>query len=242
MASTNMFLSAVVTGATSGIGLRVARLLARGGAELTVTGRDERRLDETARDLGCRALPLNLNDPLSVNAFLRDLGGDRFDCFVVNAGSPEKDPADQARQTAGALTVLAGAAGLVADGGVLGVTNTLFTQYPDEAIPPEFLAYVRGKRELTVRLAEIAAGHPRLRAVDFALDFVAGTRGLDAIMSPAGAAQYVDAMRAMTTDGKLTSADEAGMFIYDRLCDPPGDGVRLGIDGSTSRLDAPAAG
>jgi hypothetical protein len=136
--------------------------------------------------------------------------------------------------------VLTGAAGVVAAGGVLGVTNTLFTQHPDDAIPPEFLPYVLGKRRLTARLAEVAARHSQLRAVDFALAFVTGTRGLDAIMSRAEAEQYVNAMRATTMDGKLTSADEAGRFIYERLHDAPG-GVHLGIDGSSVRLAAPSA-
>jgi NADP-dependent 3-hydroxy acid dehydrogenase YdfG len=69
MANTNKILSAVVTGGTSGIGYCVAWRLAQDGVELTVTGRDERRLEETAHELDCRALPLDLNDPHSVNAF-----------------------------------------------------------------------------------------------------------------------------------------------------------------------------
>ncbi|MBM0279904.1 SDR family NAD(P)-dependent oxidoreductase [Micromonospora tarensis] len=46
---------AVVTGGTSGMGLATARRLIAEGAHVTVTGRDQRRLDDAVASLGARA-------------------------------------------------------------------------------------------------------------------------------------------------------------------------------------------
>ena len=47
---------AVVTGASSGIGSAIARSLASEGVELLVAGRDRKRLDEIASQVGARAV------------------------------------------------------------------------------------------------------------------------------------------------------------------------------------------
>jgi 3-oxoacyl-[acyl-carrier protein] reductase len=46
----------LVTGGTSGIGRGVARVLTEAGAKVAVTGRDEARLLEVARELGVLAI------------------------------------------------------------------------------------------------------------------------------------------------------------------------------------------
>jgi NAD(P)-dependent dehydrogenase (short-subunit alcohol dehydrogenase family) len=47
---------AVITGGNSGIGLATAKEFADQGAEIAVAGRDQRTLDEAARQLGPDAL------------------------------------------------------------------------------------------------------------------------------------------------------------------------------------------
>ena len=42
---------AIITGGTSGIGLETARIFAEGGAKVTITGRDENKLERAAEDL-----------------------------------------------------------------------------------------------------------------------------------------------------------------------------------------------
>ena len=82
---------AVVTGAYGGIGAAVARRLARSGAAVVLTGRDEAALAKV--DLGpgqARALrlPLDVGDPVAWEATLRRVLAERgrLDVLVNNAG------------------------------------------------------------------------------------------------------------------------------------------------------------
>ena len=43
---------ALITGGNSGIGLATARLFVAEGARVTITGRDQRKLDEAIAELG----------------------------------------------------------------------------------------------------------------------------------------------------------------------------------------------
>jgi NAD(P)-dependent dehydrogenase (short-subunit alcohol dehydrogenase family) len=225
----------VVTGGSSGIGYDVARRFAQAGAEVAITGQDPESLRAAAETIRARTIALTLNDPHSVARFFRELGDRQVDVFLANAGSPERRADDQAAQTAGALSVVARAAPLVTPGGVLAVTNTLFTQYPVDQVPDEFKAYVRGKQQLAIRIGEVGAAHPSVRVLDIALGFVDGTKGLIRIKTADEVAAYTRYMASATPGGKLTTVSEAGAFIFDLLRQTPG-GVRAGIDGSIVSL------
>jgi 3-oxoacyl-[acyl-carrier protein] reductase len=84
---------ALVTGASRGLGKSIALVLARAGAEVALTARDERALSETAaeiRSLGGNgiALAADLSDPNApaalVEQVVRELGG--LEILVNNAG------------------------------------------------------------------------------------------------------------------------------------------------------------
>ncbi|MBJ6121233.1 3-oxoacyl-[acyl-carrier-protein] reductase [Sphingomonas mollis] len=84
-------MTALVTGASGGIGSAIARGLAAQGARLAVSGSNEARLEEFRASLGGAdhvALPCNLSDPAAVDALVPQavaaLG--RLDILVNNAG------------------------------------------------------------------------------------------------------------------------------------------------------------
>jgi len=76
--------TAVVTGASSGIGAATASRLAAEGFDVVVGARRVDRLEALASSIGARALPLDVTDPSSVAAFAEAV--DRVDVLVNNAG------------------------------------------------------------------------------------------------------------------------------------------------------------
>ena len=76
--------TAVVTGASSGIGAATARRLAAEGFDVVLGARRMDRLTALAAEIGARALPLDLTDPDSVAEFVGALG--QVDVLVNNAG------------------------------------------------------------------------------------------------------------------------------------------------------------
>ena len=75
---------AVITGASSGIGAATARALGAAGYELVLGARRLDRLGEVAGPLGAHALPLDVTDRASVEAFAAAIP--RVDVLVANAG------------------------------------------------------------------------------------------------------------------------------------------------------------
>ena len=82
--------SVLITGASRGIGLAVARVLAAEGCRLIITGRNAPTLNKAAKQLGRRTLPLvcDVQDPAQVRATFaairRQFG--HLDILVNNAG------------------------------------------------------------------------------------------------------------------------------------------------------------
>lgn len=77
----------VVTGANRGIGLEVARQLARAGDTVLLTARDLAKAEQAARGLGgsVEAWRLDVADQESVDAFARGVSQGRVDVLVNNA-------------------------------------------------------------------------------------------------------------------------------------------------------------
>lgn len=76
--------TAVITGASSGIGAATARALAAAGFEVIVGARRLQRLEELAAEIGGRAIELDVTEPDSVREFVAALP--RCDVLVNNAG------------------------------------------------------------------------------------------------------------------------------------------------------------
>lgn len=80
---------ALITGGSSGIGRAIAQSLAAAGARVAITGRDERRLAETARELGVHPIHADVAIEADVERSYREVFekfGD-LDILVNNAGS-----------------------------------------------------------------------------------------------------------------------------------------------------------
>jgi len=85
--------TAVVTGAGGGLGLAIATLFGRLGANLAINGRDEEKLTlakEFFESLGARtfAMPMTIRDPEQVEEFVREANREfgSIDVLVNNAG------------------------------------------------------------------------------------------------------------------------------------------------------------
>jgi NAD(P)-dependent dehydrogenase (short-subunit alcohol dehydrogenase family) len=84
---------ALVTGASRGIGLAIARALASEGCNLAITARDESTLKKTGRELArlkvrVLALPCDVRDPVAVKTLLAAVERKfhRLDILINNAG------------------------------------------------------------------------------------------------------------------------------------------------------------
>ena len=85
--------TALVTGAGNGLGQQIALALAGEGARLLLVGRDESRLDATARQVStagstARVLPADVADPESVQALADAAADETVSILVNNAGVP----------------------------------------------------------------------------------------------------------------------------------------------------------
>lgn len=85
--------TALITGATRGIGLAIARDLAAAGCNLIVTGRDDKALTKISRELRRHKIKVlaqscDVRDPYSVDALFRAIRRDfrRLDILINNAG------------------------------------------------------------------------------------------------------------------------------------------------------------
>lgn len=85
---------ALVTGGSRGIGAAIARALVAQGACVTITGRDEKRLANTAREFGAAFVVSDVTDQKAVElAFERATkSSGRVDILVNNAGEAASAP------------------------------------------------------------------------------------------------------------------------------------------------------
>ena len=78
--------TALVTGASGGLGQAIARALVRRGADVVLTGRRNDVLEPLAAELRGRAVPCDLSDRESVARLVEEAGP--VDVLVANAGLP----------------------------------------------------------------------------------------------------------------------------------------------------------
>jgi 3-oxoacyl-[acyl-carrier protein] reductase len=81
--------TALITGGSKGIGLAIARVFTAAGTKVAITGRDEKRLRDAARETGAVAIHADVSKEADVqrtmNEAIRSLG--HLDILVNNAGT-----------------------------------------------------------------------------------------------------------------------------------------------------------
>ncbi|MEV8630596.1 SDR family oxidoreductase [Streptosporangium sp. NPDC051023] len=170
---------AVVVGGTHGIGLAVVRALLDGGAEVLLTGRNERNLEAVRSELGSRAQAVR-SDTTSL-ADIDALGGQveetlgRVDFVFVNAGVAHMEPFGQVTEasydaifdvnTKGAFFTARRLAPLVDDGGSFVFTTSI----ANDSGTPGMSVYSASKAALRsfaqVLAAELLPRNIRVNAV-----------------------------------------------------------------------------
>jgi short-subunit dehydrogenase len=80
---------ALITGASGGIGLALARALAKEGYQITAVARQQPKLDALVKELGAghRALAADLATSAGIDAVSAELKATRYDLLVNNAGA-----------------------------------------------------------------------------------------------------------------------------------------------------------
>ena len=80
--------TALITGATSGIGMEFAKALAAEGCRLILTGRRTQRLQQLRDSLptDCRIITADLADEAQCRRLLDEVADERIDIFINNAG------------------------------------------------------------------------------------------------------------------------------------------------------------
>ncbi|MFC9622259.1 SDR family oxidoreductase [Streptomyces sp. NPDC056930] len=124
----------IVTGASRGLGNATARALAEDGARVIITGRDEKRVEAAAAELGPDAVGLAADnaDPAAAQRLV-DSAHERFgrlDGILISVGGPTPgfvaDNTDEQWQSAfesvflGAVRLARAAAATLGEGGVIG--------------------------------------------------------------------------------------------------------------------------
>jgi short-subunit dehydrogenase len=82
--------TALLTGATGGIGPAIARALHRRGVQMILTGRRTDVLEPLAQELGARSLAVDLEQPAEVDRLLGEVG--HVDLLIANAAVPGSGP------------------------------------------------------------------------------------------------------------------------------------------------------
>jgi NAD(P)-dependent dehydrogenase (short-subunit alcohol dehydrogenase family) len=242
---------AVVTGGTHGMGLAVVKALLEGGAEVLLTGRNERNVYAARRALGPRAHVVrsdaaSMVDIDRLGALVKEKLG-RIDFLFINAGISELEPFDQVTEATydrifnvnskGAFFTTQRLAPLVREGGSIVLTTVTNGQaYPNLSIYSGSKAALRAFAQ--VFAAELVSRGIRVNTV--APGFIdTPTMGVAGLSEERRAAlkKLGDETTPMKRHGSIDEVARAVLFLaFDATFST---GVELTVDGGLAHVGAP---
>ncbi|WP_105968360.1 SDR family oxidoreductase [Streptomyces geranii] len=235
---------AVITGGTHGMGLAIAKSLIAGGAEVLVTGRNEKNIEEAKAALGVDAHVVRSDaaDLVAIDALAKTveerLG--RFDHLFVNAGTAVLEPLQHVTEetydrqfginTKGAFFVVQRLVPLINEGGSIVFTSSI----ADHGGTPAMSVYSGSKAALIsfsqVFAAELLPRNIRVNAIGpgFIDTPSMGVPGLSD-EEKAGFMALGDEITPMKRHGQVEEAARAALYLaFDATFTT---GARLPVDG-----------
>jgi NAD(P)-dependent dehydrogenase (short-subunit alcohol dehydrogenase family) len=242
---------ALITGGNSGIGLATARLFITEGAQVAITGRDQKTLDEAVRELGpnARAYRVDVtiaNDRQRLFAALsRDFG--KLDIVFANAGISGRTPTGSTDETifenvihtnlSGAFFTVNSAAPLLNDNGSIIFTGSVH----DYLGQPGLAAYAATKGGLVSMARSIAADlAPRNIRVNVVAPGATKTpiwkRGSRASISQADSAKLTEFVSSVVPLGRWGEPEEVAKAVLFLASDDSSyvNAVELMVDGAAT--------
>jgi NAD(P)-dependent dehydrogenase (short-subunit alcohol dehydrogenase family) len=242
---------AVVIGGTTGMGLATAGALLAGGAEVLLTGQNERNLEAVRRDFGPRGAHVvrsdtaNLADIEALGARVEEKLG-HIDALFINAGVSELAPFDQVTEasfdrqfgvnTKGAFFTAQRLARLIRNGGAI-----VFTTVANGPASPNLSVYSGSKAALRafaqVLAAELVARGVRVNAVGpgFIDTPTMGVAGLSD-EERARFKKLGDEITPMKRHGSPDEVARAALFLaFDATFTT---GIELAVDGGLQQIGA----
>ncbi|MDR6227309.1 SDR family oxidoreductase [Desmospora profundinema] len=241
---------AVVTGGTHGMGLAIVESLIDGGAEVLLTGKNEKNIASVRSKLGTKAHVVqsdasNMEDIQKLGKYVEDKLG-KIDAVFINVGIAELEPFDQVTEasydrqfntnTKGAFFTVQRLAPLVQDGG-----SFVFTTVTPATATPTMSVYCGTKAALRSFAQGFAA---ELLPRNIRVNAVAPGFITTPTMGVAGATQEERAALVMAGDeatpmkrhGTADEVARAALFLaFDATFST---GVELPVDGGISQIDA----
>ncbi|MCK2245176.1 MULTISPECIES: SDR family oxidoreductase [unclassified Crossiella] len=242
---------AVVTGGTHGIGLAVVKALLDGGAEVVLTGRNERNIEAARTELAGRAAHVVRSDAASLaditalgDLVERTLGA--VDLVFVNHGYAETGPLASVTEAAydrmldinakGAFFTAQRLAPLIAPGGALVFTGAVLVGmgWPDSSVATMAKAAVHALAQSLA--AELLPRGIRVNTVSPGFTLTP-TMGF-ATMTAAEQAANLDAGNAVTPMGRHGSAEEiAAAVLFLAFTATFSTGIVLAADGGLGHVE-----
>jgi len=239
---------ALVTGGSSGIGFGVAQELAKQGARIIITGRDQAKLQSAARKIGSSAswLSVDASSVAAISAMFATIGRDhgRLDVVVANAGSgtivnlgsitEEQVDKTFATNVKGVIFTVQGALPLMQAGGSIVIIGSTASFNP----PPGMSVY--GASKAAVRnlvrpwIQEIKGSGVRINVVS---PGPVHTPGMDVFVGDQADAIY-GFMKEQSTVGRIGTPEDIAAAVSFLASDAAAyvNGVELFVDGGASQI------